>query len=250
MNKKIILLTLVSLFLLSAMIGTFVDAQPRIVGVTVGDWFRYGDITGSMSSNDPSAIYPFIEFNETEWLLLSVEDISGTNITFQSTWHFTNGTERTESGHIDIDTGDGNMTLSAISANLNADDATYSSFDYSTMKINETIVRTYPDGVRDTNHLNTIVEYNVTGFYQYFSMNWYWDRSSGMFVEMLQEQTSITGDYTTTYSILVKITQSNIWVVPEFPSFLILPLLMIVTLLAVIVYRRKHYVAREVSFTS
>jgi len=33
------------------------------------------------------------------------------------------------------------------------------------------------------------------------------------------------------------------WVVPEFPSFLILPLFMIATLLAVIVYRRKHHLA-------
>jgi hypothetical protein len=29
-------------------------------------------------------------------------------------------------------------------------------------------------------------------------------------------------------------------VIPEFPSFLVLPLFMIATLLAVIVYRRKH----------
>jgi hypothetical protein len=34
------------------------------------------------------------------------------------------------------------------------------------------------------------------------------------------------------------------FVVPEFPSFLILPLFMIATLLAVIVYKRKHTVGQ------
>ena len=34
--------------------------------------------------------------------------------------------------------------------------------------------------------------------------------------------------------------KDNYPIVPEFPSFLILPLFMIATLLAVVVYRRKH----------
>ena len=239
MHRKLILLTLVSLFILSAMVVTLAVAQPRTVGVTLGDWFKYGDITGSWSSNDPDAVFPLLELNETEWMFMSVEDVAGTTITFQSTWHFTNGTEKTESGHIDIDTGDGNMTLSAISANLNANDTIYSSPGYSTQKINETMTRTYPDGVRDTNYWNMTGEYNVTGFYQYISQNWYWDRASGIFVEMAQEYASQTENYTTTWSVQLRITESNVWVIPEFPPFLILPLFMIATLLAVMVYRTK-----------
>ena len=240
MSKIIVLLAMFSVMLLSAMVVTSVVAQPRVAGVNAGDWFNYGDISGSWSSNDPNAVFPSLILNETEWMLISVEDVSGTNITLQSTIHFTNGTERNESGHIDIDTGDGNMTLSAISANLNANDTVYSSFDYSTMRINETIIRTYPDAVRDTNHLNITMEYNVTGFYHYLSTSYYWDRSSGIVVEMSQESSSQTGNYTTTYSVFLKITESNVWVIPEFPSFLILPLFMIATLIAVIIYRRKH----------
>ena len=227
-------------FLLSARVVTSAVAQPRVVGVSVGDWFKYGDITGSWSSNDPNATLPLRELNETEWMLLSVEDVSGTNITFQSIIHFTNGTEKTEGGYVDIDAGDGNMTLMAISANLNANDTIYSSPGYSTQKINETIVRTYPDGIRDTNYWNITGEYNVTGFYQYISQNWYWDRASGIFVEMAQEYASQTENYTTTWSVQLRITESNVWVIPEFPPFLILPLFMIATLLTVIAYRRKY----------
>ena len=242
MSKKIVSLTLFSMILLSAMVVTSVVAQPRVVGVNVGDWFKYRAITANWSSDDPNATFPLLEWNVTEWMLMSVEDVSGTNITFQSTWHLTNGTEVTQRGDVDIDTGDGNMTLSAISADLNVNDTIYSSLGHSTMKINETTVRTYPDSTRDTNHLNTTMEYNVTGFYQYLSMNWYWDKSSGIFVEMAHEAISQAGRYTTTISVLIRITESNIWVVPEFPAFLVLPLFIISTLLAVIVYRRKHSV--------
>jgi hypothetical protein len=239
--------------MLSTMVVTLVVAQPRTVGVTVGDWFKYGDITGSWSSNDPNSTRPsgwISEVNETEWILMSIEDVSGTNITVQSIIHFTNGTEITEGGYADIDTGDGTMTFIAISANLNANDTIYSSPGYSTQKINETITRTYPDGVRDTNYMNITSEHNVTGFYQYVSMSWYWDRSSGIFVEMSQDYTSHTGNYTTTGSVLFKITESNVWVIPEFPPFLILPLFMIITLLIVIIYKRKISVSKRATLIS
>ena len=43
--------------------------------------------------------------------------------------------------------------------------------------------------------------------------------------------------YTESYTIIV---EQDLDSIPEFPSFLILPLFMIATLLAVIIYRRKH----------
>jgi len=163
MKKKTVLLTFVSVFLLSAMVVTSVVAQPRIVGVTVDDWFKYGDITVNWSSNDPNATIPFnLEWmSALEWIKLTVTDVSGTNITFQIVSHLKNATDGTHDDIVvvDINTGEGSLYSAwAISANLNANDTIYSSFDYSTMKINETIVRTYPDGVRDTNHLNNTVE--------------------------------------------------------------------------------------------
>jgi len=46
--------------------------------------------------------------------------------------------------------------------------------------------------------------------------------------------------FTYAHSSSHQVVIEGTWVVPEFPSFLILPLFMIATLLAVIVYRRKH----------
>jgi hypothetical protein len=73
MNKKIVLLTSFSVFLLSAMVVTSVVAQPRTVGVVAGNWFKYGTFDVDWSSNDPNAKFPpsgwevFADLNKTEW---------------------------------------------------------------------------------------------------------------------------------------------------------------------------------------
>jgi len=237
MNRKVILLTLV--FLLSAMIGTS-SAQTRVVGVSEGDWFKYGDVSSSWTSSDPNATIPNVYLNETEWGMISIVDVSGTNVTGQMTTHFKNGTEETVGGYVDIETGEGkNMTIFVISANLGENDMVFTSGELSFARINETIVRTYPDGVRETNHLNLTVEFSYVEFYQYLSTNYYWDKATGILVEMSQDERHQTGEYITNSSLLFRITESNVWVVPEFPSFLILPPFIIATLLAVLFYKRK-----------
>jgi hypothetical protein len=50
-----------------------------------------------------------------------------------------------------------------------------------------------------------------------------------------------TGSYTTTWGLSMPISYTNLWIVPEFPSFLILPLFMMATLLAIIAFRRKRF---------
>jgi len=181
--------------------------------------------------------------NKTEWMSISVEDVSGTNITFQYTTHFKNGTEGTEGGYVDIDTGKGNMTFMAISANLNANDTLYTSGDYSTWKINETIVRTYPDSVRDTNLFNMIWEYswthNETQYYYYFTENWFWDKSTGILVEDYFAEINQTGEYITTWSALASITESSVWIAPEFPTWTSILILFVILTFTVAIYKRR-----------
>ena len=188
MNKKTVLSTLVFVFLLFAMIVT-APAQTRTVGVLEGDWFKYGDISFDWNSNDPNATISDPDWNETEWMMILIIDVSGTNITGQKTVHYKNGIEEISGGFVDIDTGDGeNATTMIISANLGVNDALYTSGDFSNWKINETVVRAYPGGVRDTNHLNMTFELSYMDFYQYMSMNYYWDKSTGIIVEMSVEE--------------------------------------------------------------
>jgi hypothetical protein len=244
MVKRIVPLTSVSVFLLIAMVVTLVAAQPRNVGVNVGDWFKYGDVTGSWSSNDPNATIPPFAFNETEWMRLSVQGIVGTNVTGQMTVHYVNGTEESNEGWIDIDTGEAKDGLFWIIAeNLEPGHSIYTSANYSTWTINETIVRTYPDGVRNTNHLNSTMEINMSvpiEIYQYISMNFYWDKTSGVLVEWAQEYQSQIGENLTNWSFTIRMSESKVWVVPEFSTWTILLFTLIVLTVVITIYKRGY----------
>jgi hypothetical protein len=237
MNKKVILLTLVSVFLLSTMVVTS-SGQTRTAGVSEGDWFRY-DVDFSWTSTDPSAIIP-ISLNETERTMMAIVGVSGKKVSGQLATYYKNGTEKTVGGHVDIETGEGeNMTMFVVSADLGENDTIYTSNEWSDAKINETIVRTYPDSLRDTNHLNITATFYSEESYQSMSLNYYWDKSTGILVELSEVVVTVAYDYVTISSLLIRTTDSNVWIVPEFPSFLILPLFILTTLLAVIIYKRK-----------
>jgi hypothetical protein len=245
MNKKITILAMLSALLLMALFVTSAVAQSRAVGVSVADWFKYGDIAGSWSSNDPNATIPDFAFNETEWMTMSVQSIVGTNVTGQMTIHYSNGTEEYDEGWIDVDTGEGEEGLFwLISENLNAGHTIYSSANYSTMIINETITRTYLSGIRDTNHLNITIEYQMSNgieYYLYMSMNFYWDRTTGVLVEWSQEYISQIDETQTSWSYTINITESNMWIIPEFPTWItILPILIILTVSITLCKRRLH----------
>jgi hypothetical protein len=246
---KVMMRAIFSVLMLFAISITPVAAQPRVVGVNGGDWFRWEDIEVNWSSNDPNATFPppgqewLAEMNDTEWSLFSIGDIVGTNVTCQFTAHYKNGTEEIMGGWVNIDTGAGeNMTSMVIGANLNANDSIYTAGYYSSWLINETVVRTYPDGLRETNHINMTYEYswtiNTTEYYYFSSMQFYWDRATGMLIEDAFESINQTGDYLTTWSAVSRISESNVWVIPEYP-LLIFPVFMTATLLAAIIYKRK-----------
>lgn len=232
MNKKKVLLILFSVFLLSAITAASVVAQPRIAGVYEGDWFKYGDITVSWSSSDPNATIPYYleDLNMTEWMLLSILNVSNTNVTVQATMRYMNGTEQTTGGYVDVDTGDfENMTMWIISANLNENDTLYASGIFTSYRINETIIKTYPDGVRETNHVNITVESNITGFYQHQSINYYWDRQVGAIVEISQNSTLQEGENVETSSLSIRITDSDVWVIPEYLTWI--PIMLTLTII-------------------
>jgi hypothetical protein len=214
MNNRIVLLNLMSTFQLLTLVVT-ASAQPGTVGVSVGNNFRFS-VTVSWSSTDPSATPPsdLVETNNTEWAQLNITAISGSNITGQMTGHYKNGTETTNGGWINVTNGQSvNLTLLIISAGLGPGDSIYPSWP---LMINETVPRTYASLVtRDTNHIN--YTYPTGG--QNYTMNIYWDKSTGVMVEMLQETLNQTDTYTTMSLMHAQIISSNVWVVPEFSTW-------------------------------
>jgi hypothetical protein len=218
------------------------SAQTGTVGISVGNSFTYG-VTATWSSNDPVATPPadLEQANETQWQRCSVTAIHGTNVTASFTDHFKNGTETTSGGWVAIDTGAGeNMTLLLISANLGTGDPVYTSAPYSSWFINGTSSRTYSSGARLTNNLDLSTVSQVTLLETIsYTYDFYWDRSTGILVEELVEQTNQTGAYTTTWSLELQITNSSVWTVPEYPALTQILILIALTSAMMVVAKQR-----------
>jgi len=245
MNSRIVLFSLISTFLLFALVVA-ASAQTRTVGVSVGNAFRYS-VTVSWSSTDPNATPPsdLIEVNNTQSEEVNVIAISGTNVTAQITYYFKNGTETTLGGWLDVNTGNNkNITIFFVSANLTVGDSMYNSSSANTYIINETVPRTYSGVERDTNHLNVPPSSPGTQ-----STDVYWDKSTGVLVEILFEITNRTGTYTTTESESLQIISSDLWTVPEFPTWTSTLLTLIAITSATIVIARQKRARQSKSHT-
>lgn len=244
-NERIIppFLLIVLLMIMTSAIGAAADRMP---GVYVGDTFTYGELSFDWYSNGtgatPPAEWQFL--NETEWIEVSVENVVFKNVTCGLRAHYVNGTEETDSGWIDVDTGDNvNMSIFLVSADLSINDSVYSSGDMSTWVINETVQKTYQGIPRETNHINlTILESNPPPYYYYVnvSMNVYWDRATGALTEMSVYSNQTTTTQTSVYFISMKLTGSSVWVVPESMGLLQTLLLVASLALVILANRRKN----------
>jgi len=238
MIKKLSFAAFLLALLCFTMVGS-VWAQTRLPGVFQGNTFSY-DVTAFWSSNDPSAVVPadLLEINQTEYYRVTISAVSGAEITTETVWHFTNGTETSSFGTINVETGISTGEFWAIVAgNLGVNDRLHPS-GQNYITVNETVMRDYLGGARETNHLIlTLQDSDDTGdFIEH--VDYYFDKQAGMLVQL--NDAKVYSNPTMTITNFWKIKESNVWVVPEFPSALILPLFVIITMIAVIAYKKKH----------
>jgi hypothetical protein len=166
----------------------------------------------------------------------NIREVDGHHqIEHNCTFHFKDDTYSGSAycGYIVVETGEmssaprqsswgSSGAIGCISPNLNEGDLIYTSENWG---INETISRGYPEEERNTNHLilSEIQENsNVT-------LDAYWDKTTGVLVELLL----YVQDMEHMFHLTMQLIETNIWVVPEFPSILILPVLIISTAIAV-----------------
>ena len=253
--KKIALSCLLMFVLLLLLPLNCTSAQTRTVGVNAGDTFKYTytlsyNMTNSSDFSLPSIFDALFEQAQSlEYAKMTILDVTGTNVTGQMVLHFKNGTEQTSVSTTDIENGQGNLTMFLIGSNLNQTDPVYIGQNEQT--INETLVRSYPSGSRQLNHQRITTDYNVSedeladfnltaGFTQHNTQDIFWDRQLGVLVEMSYNMVTQSSILNADISMQVSLVESNALTIPEFPTYLPVLLVILVSGSVAAIYRRKR----------
>jgi hypothetical protein len=230
MPKKRASAVLIILLLISITGTTF--AQTEGTGVKEGDMYSY-DV--QVSSNVPSLTN--LDMRRMVAIRITVTRVDADEIKYQSTAIFNNGTESTadnselyskESPYV-------NWYL-FYPANLSAND-TVNIFG-GHYPITETVIRNYTGVERETNrlaielaNLNTS---SIPEYHEYYDV--YFDKKTGMAVGLHIEQ--VNSDEELLNELTLTIKESNVWVVPEFPSIIGISILMIAVSAGSIIYKK------------
>jgi len=222
-QSRVVMLLSILIFviiILAIIIYTNLGQQPAqaIPGVAKGDVFTY-NVMGKVDTKDPDAEIPaqILDLNNTEWYSVTVTDVSGPDVSIDTTQHFKNGTEIAGIGTVNVETGinspvNGFWTIFA--ANLKENDRIRPNGpDRST--INATRLRDYADGAkRETNALLLFTQYydseNPDITYKEYG-NTYFDRQTGMLVEL--RYISVYTDPQVTLTLIWTIRDTNRWTV-------------------------------------
>jgi len=219
-SRTIIFLAIVTaiiIILAAFIILTNLGSQGTVAGVKAGDEFIY-DIKGYWNSNDPDLTVPVAveQLNMTDWYKIAVTNVDGAEITFATTWRFSNGTELQETRNVNVETGmkypsEGFWQIYATNLREN-DFVRPTGPDRST--INETATRDYASGARETNRISLVLEYYdannpSTTWTEY--MNTHFDRQIGILVEFSDKSIYTNPDVTITQIWTLKDT--NRWTV-------------------------------------
>ena len=208
-----LVILVVIILILAIVIFAYLGTQARVPGVSVGDTFTF-DVTFFWNSSDPNAVVPqeFLEINQTESFRVTISDINGSTVTTLDTWVFKNGTESSSTGLVNVESGINSGGFWAVVAtNLGKDDLLHPA-GTDRITVNETIMREYPSGARETNHF--IINYQAHDeTYGYYTEegDYYFDRATGILVELYDRSTFLSANMQC--AILWKIKASNVWVV-------------------------------------
>jgi hypothetical protein len=218
-SKLVILLFLMfSLMIFADFPVELVEAEPakRAAGVKVGDIVKYGEFLSTWKSESSSATVPqeLIDTNNTLSIINTVQSVSETTVTYKSETIYKNGTKKSGVAQIDVDTGEGNGTLTFVSAGLTAGDRVYTSGEVAAARINATLPLAYVGLTRQINFLNVTHTPGPLEQASYFMINqFYWDKMTGVMVEQFfGHQVWDELGYSTVSMVEYRMVDNNIWV--------------------------------------
>lgn len=236
MRTKILVALLLSLFLLSASLVPL--SQAESVGVNVGDWFEYEGALVKWEADEgvpfpPNSMFDFLKtWNESDWQRRTVTAVTGTTITYEVLTHYKNGTEETKTMDEDVTSG---FTVYSIGANLGPGDQVRPASFGPAMIINETITREYYNMTRETNYCEWTA--TIAGTYTHDDL--YWDKETGILVEWLYNGSISMAEGNANYSLPQKLTNTNLWIVPEFSTGTVMLLILVAATVCVSICRPK-----------
>lgn len=219
---------------------------PEAAFFAEGNVFFY-DLSLTWNSTDSNSSIPdeYLKENQ-EWLRINITKITASTIYFESTLHYKNGTEiNYENSYIDTETyachgvWSGYFSKPNLSANETAT-------KFNMLGTNETFLRTYSNGERETNYIEQ-VKPNVNGSksLQYLKVNV--DKQTGMLVEYRHEvpvQAEYRDDGTFDVdwvTVSIRLREPSCWSTKtsEVPFFVVVPLAIISTIAFVSIMVRK-----------
>jgi len=209
-------------------------AQQSNVGVHVGDAFKYS-VSGfselfswNMTSSDGWSV---------DFIDVYVKEISDNYVTFWGQFSFKNGTKTNDAlisrEHLS------EVYLFVIESDLTEEDFinlvnTHS--DIYDIELTETVFRNYMGLERETYHVVWRIK---SGNYAGYGIFAYWDKPTGILVQMSIFDNQ--GEEEEVEVLSYELMNTNLWIIPEFPSWTILPLCFTATLVALLLKKKIEY---------
>lgn len=185
----------------------------RFPGVKSGDWAKYA-FSFNFTSNDPNPPYGVTPPPDNlDSYRLEIVSVAGTNVTFQVTLRYINGSENSTTDWLDVANGQsryGEVPSSfLVAANLTAGDKIYLN-DYAPT-FNFTNTGMYASAEREVNHWVSVQSYSYDNQSSSMFAEFVWDRLTGMFVAVNENVTLVREGYVTQMRIRLLITETNIF---------------------------------------
>lgn len=230
MKGKNIVLAFMIIAMTSSALFTIHPAKATTytVGAKAGDFVKYGTVSATFTSNVSSTPTPqyIKDMQATSFFRFDVLSVSGTNATLKWTASYTNGTVLTETINWDVQSVSGNTTSLKGSlfpipllfgAGLTTSDklctGTNCSGTSTPPSYNSTQSRTYAGASRT----DGVISSTQTNAYGSFSLNAYWDQSTGAFMEYSVSATQTIPGFGSnpaqkqTYTLNTAATETSLW---------------------------------------
>lgn len=223
---------ILQVFALLLVLSVFASEEPLLTrtwvpGVAKGDYFIY-EMYGVYTSNRPNATIkvPPFENNNTDWVRINVTEVSGSIVYQLYTIRFKNGTDYNFNLKTDLNPENArSMKFSdkgvpICAANLNIGDT----LPTAQLTINQTIIRAYQSGLRETNQAS----WNIPEDWGHC----YFDKKTGMLIELfrIHKFTNQATGETIEKADVINLVRSNKWDLKASP-LTTAPLFMLVTLI-------------------